>query len=100
MGARSVIPTPVKKPPPPLWLACTRPNTTYLAAELGMGALGFSFVSPEDMTDRAVKYYEVFEERCTPLGYEVNPKMLAIGAQTPLRRPPPEEPAVAAPRAG
>ena len=71
MPPRNVVPKPVQKPHPPLWLACTRPNTTYLAAELGMGALGFSFVSPEDMTDRVVKYYETFEERCVPLGYEV-----------------------------
>jgi alkanesulfonate monooxygenase SsuD/methylene tetrahydromethanopterin reductase-like flavin-dependent oxidoreductase (luciferase family) len=96
MPARNVIPKPVQKPHPPLWLACTRPNTTYLAAELGMGALGFSFVSPEDMTDRVIKYYETFEERCTPLGYEVNPKMLAIGGEMPLMCAPTEEQAVAA----
>jgi alkanesulfonate monooxygenase SsuD/methylene tetrahydromethanopterin reductase-like flavin-dependent oxidoreductase (luciferase family) len=96
MPARNVIPKPVQKPHPPLWLACTRPNTTYLAAELGMGALGFSFVSPEDMTDRVIKYYETFEERCTPLGYEVNPKMLAIGGEMPLMCAPTEEQAVTA----
>jgi alkanesulfonate monooxygenase SsuD/methylene tetrahydromethanopterin reductase-like flavin-dependent oxidoreductase (luciferase family) len=96
MPARNVIPKPVQKPHPPLWLACTRPNTTYLAAELGLGALGFSFVSPEDMTDRVIKYYETFEEKCVPLGYEVNPKMLAIGGEMPLMCAPTEEQAVAA----
>jgi alkanesulfonate monooxygenase SsuD/methylene tetrahydromethanopterin reductase-like flavin-dependent oxidoreductase (luciferase family) len=96
MPARNVIPKPVQKPHPPLWLACTRPNTTYLAAELGMGALGFSFVSPEDMTDRVTMYYETFEEKCVPLGYEVNPKMLAIGGEMPLMCAPTEEQAVAA----
>jgi alkanesulfonate monooxygenase SsuD/methylene tetrahydromethanopterin reductase-like flavin-dependent oxidoreductase (luciferase family) len=96
MPARNVIPKPVQKPHPPLWLACTRPNTTYMAAELGMGALGFSFVSPEDMTDRVTKYYETFEEKCVPLGYEVNPKILAIGGDQPLMCAPSEEQAVAA----
>jgi alkanesulfonate monooxygenase SsuD/methylene tetrahydromethanopterin reductase-like flavin-dependent oxidoreductase (luciferase family) len=96
MPPRNVIPKPVQKPHPPLWLACTRPNTTYLAAELGMGALGFSFVSPEDMADRVTAYYSTFEEKCVPLGYEVNPKILAIGGQMPLMCAPTEEQAVAA----
>ena len=84
MPARNVIPKPVQKPHPPLWLACTRPNTTYLAAERGLGGLGFSFVSPEDMTDRVEQYYKIFEEKCVPMGYAPNPNMLAIGGEMPL----------------
>src|SRR3954462_2825374 len=45
---RNVIPKPLQKPHPPLWLACSRRETIRLAAEKGMGALSFSFAEPEE----------------------------------------------------
>ena len=39
MPPRNVIPKPVQKPHPPLWVACSRRETILLAAEKGMGAL-------------------------------------------------------------
>ena len=38
-----------------------------------MGALTFSFVSPEEAHQWVKDYYEVIENECEPLGYAVNP---------------------------
>ena len=45
--ARNVVPKPFQKPHPPLWVACSNIQTIGQAGEWGMGALGFSFVSPD-----------------------------------------------------
>jgi alkanesulfonate monooxygenase SsuD/methylene tetrahydromethanopterin reductase-like flavin-dependent oxidoreductase (luciferase family) len=39
----TIVPRPVQKPHPPLYLACTRPDTVIRAAEYGVGALVFGF---------------------------------------------------------
>ena len=46
MPARNVVPKPVQKPHPPLWVACSNRETIHLAAQLGIGALTFAFVDP------------------------------------------------------
>ena len=37
MPPRNVVPKPVQKPHPPLWVACSRRDTILLAAEKGLG---------------------------------------------------------------
>jgi alkanesulfonate monooxygenase SsuD/methylene tetrahydromethanopterin reductase-like flavin-dependent oxidoreductase (luciferase family) len=92
---RNVVPKPVQKPHPPVWVACTRHATVQMAAERGLGALSFSFVSPEDMRDRVAEYYGILEDRCVPMAYTVNANTLAIGGELPLMCAPTEEQAVA-----
>ena len=41
---RNVVPKPVQKPHPPMWMACTNRDTIKIAASLGLGALAFSFL--------------------------------------------------------
>lgn len=41
--AHSIVPRPIQRPHPPLYLACTRPDTVIRAAEYGIGALVFGF---------------------------------------------------------
>ena len=48
MPCRNVVPKPVQKPHPPLWVACSNRDTIHLAARLGMGALTFAFVDPTE----------------------------------------------------
>ena len=55
--ARNVVPKPFQKPHPPLWVACSNIATIAKAGEWGMGALGFSFVSPDAATAWVNKYY-------------------------------------------
>ena len=46
MPVRNVVPKPVQKPHPPLWVACSNRETIHLAAQLGIGALTFAFIDP------------------------------------------------------
>ena len=58
MPPRNVVPKPVQKPHPPLWVACSRRDTILLAAEKGIGALAFAFVDPEEATHWVDDYYD------------------------------------------
>ncbi|HEY6418245.1 MAG TPA: LLM class flavin-dependent oxidoreductase [Candidatus Binataceae bacterium] len=72
---RNVVPKPLQQPHPPLWLACSRRETILLAARLGIGALTFSFVSPEESRQWVRDYYATLENECDPIGYAVNPQI-------------------------
>jgi alkanesulfonate monooxygenase SsuD/methylene tetrahydromethanopterin reductase-like flavin-dependent oxidoreductase (luciferase family) len=78
MPPRNVVPKPVQKPHPPLWLACSRRDTILLAAELGMGALTFAFVDPEEARQWIGDYEKVLAERCVPVGLAVNPEVACV----------------------
>ncbi len=73
MPSRNVIPKPLQKPHPPMWLACSNRTSILQAARLGLGALTFSFVGPEQARQWVEEYYTTFENECEPLGYSVNP---------------------------
>ena len=78
---RNVIPKPVQKPHPPLWTAAARRETIWVAARLGIGALGFSFDSPEESKERIDRYWELVREECDdPIGYAINPAVTALGS--------------------
>ncbi len=49
MPKRDVLPKPYSKPNPPIWLACSSPQTFTEAGELGLGALCFTFGTPEQI---------------------------------------------------
>ena len=73
---RSVLPRPVQKPHPPLWVACTKVKTIRDAARWGFGALGFQFATPERADVWVRAYYNEFLHRQSPLaGYAVNPQI-------------------------
>ena len=48
MPERNIVPKPLQKPHPPLWVAASRRETVMVGARLGMGALGFGFETPEE----------------------------------------------------
>jgi alkanesulfonate monooxygenase SsuD/methylene tetrahydromethanopterin reductase-like flavin-dependent oxidoreductase (luciferase family) len=73
--ARNVLPKPFQKPHPPLWMACSRRESILQAARLGVGALAFSFVSPEEAQQWAKDYHTIIENECQPIGYAVNPQL-------------------------
>ena len=70
---RNVVPKPVQKPHPPLWLACTRRESILRAAQHGMGALTFAFIDPEDAAHWVRDYERAIAEQCVPIGEAVNP---------------------------
>ncbi len=73
--ARNVVPKPLQRPHPPLWLACSRRETILLAARLGLGALTFAFVSPEESRQWVHDYHTTLENECDPIGYAINPQI-------------------------
>jgi alkanesulfonate monooxygenase SsuD/methylene tetrahydromethanopterin reductase-like flavin-dependent oxidoreductase (luciferase family) len=79
MPERNVIPKPVQKPHPPVWVAASRRETVMLAARMGIGALGFGFESPEEAEERATRYFELIRACREPIGQAMNPALLTVG---------------------
>jgi alkanesulfonate monooxygenase SsuD/methylene tetrahydromethanopterin reductase-like flavin-dependent oxidoreductase (luciferase family) len=79
MPPRNVVPKPLQRPHPPLWVACSRRETIQFAARNGIGALSFSFVEPEDAGRWVDEYYAILEsEECVPVGFAVNPNVAVV----------------------
>jgi len=78
MPPRNVVPKPVQKPHPPLWVACSNRETIHLAAQLGIGALTFAFIDPAEARHWVDDYYETFRRECVPIGHAVNPNIAMV----------------------
>jgi alkanesulfonate monooxygenase SsuD/methylene tetrahydromethanopterin reductase-like flavin-dependent oxidoreductase (luciferase family) len=79
MPVRNVVPKPLQRPHPPLWVACSRRETIQFAARNGIGALSFSFVEPEDAGKWVEEYYALIEsDECVPVGFDVNPNVAVV----------------------
>jgi alkanesulfonate monooxygenase SsuD/methylene tetrahydromethanopterin reductase-like flavin-dependent oxidoreductase (luciferase family) len=91
MPPRNVVPKPVQKPHPPLWVACSRRDTILLAAEKGIGALAFAFIDPEEAVQWVGDYEATLAARCVPVGEAVNANLACV---TPMMCAPTEEEAV------
>jgi alkanesulfonate monooxygenase SsuD/methylene tetrahydromethanopterin reductase-like flavin-dependent oxidoreductase (luciferase family) len=61
--AHSILPRPVQFPHPPLFMACTRPDTVVRAAEYGIGALVFGFGGNESVRAQRQLYDETRAKR-------------------------------------
>ncbi len=79
MPPRNVVPKPLQRPHPPLWVACSRRETIHFAARKGIGALSFAFVEPEDAGTWVDEYYRLIaSEECVPAGFAVNPNVTVV----------------------
>ncbi|MPZ24774.1 MAG: LLM class flavin-dependent oxidoreductase [Dehalococcoidia bacterium] len=78
MPARNVVPKPKQKPHPPLWVACSMRETVFLAARLGIGALGFDFVDTAESKARVDEYWRIIRDECEPIGEFVNPQLAQV----------------------
>lgn len=78
MPCRNVVPKPVQRPHPPLWVACSNRETIKLAARLGIGALTFAFVDPKEAKQWVDDYYRIFKEECIPIGHACNPNVAMV----------------------
>jgi alkanesulfonate monooxygenase SsuD/methylene tetrahydromethanopterin reductase-like flavin-dependent oxidoreductase (luciferase family) len=72
MPPRRVIPKPIQKPHPPLWMACTQPASFDLAAEFGIGVLCFGVGAPGDILDSLVRYKRKIKSPTRQVGAFVN----------------------------
>ena len=89
---RNCVPKPVQKPHPPLWVACSQRPTIHLAAQNGMGALTFSFISSDEAVHWVNDYYNTLENECVPIGKFANANIACV---SPLMCAPTEEEATA-----
>src|SRR5947207_5735693 len=79
MPLRTVIPKPLQKPHPPLWVACSQLETLAKVGEWGMGALGFQFVSADAAHAWVHAYYNAFVKRQQKLAdYVTNPNIALV----------------------
>jgi alkanesulfonate monooxygenase SsuD/methylene tetrahydromethanopterin reductase-like flavin-dependent oxidoreductase (luciferase family) len=91
MPPRNVVPKPLQRPHPPVWVACSRRETIHLAAQKGIGALAFAFFDPEEARFWVDDYYSTLEREGVPIGDAVNAEIACV---TPFLCHPDEEQAV------
>jgi len=72
MPKRQVLPKPYTKPNPPMWVACSSPNTFVEAGELGLGSLCFTFGTPAQIAEHVRAYKEAIKRCTNPIGGYVN----------------------------
>jgi len=93
MPPRNLVPKPLQKPHPPLWVACSRRETIHLAATKGIGALSFSFIEADEARHWVDDYYStIASEACVPGGFAVNANLACV---LPFMCHPDEETAIA-----
>jgi alkanesulfonate monooxygenase SsuD/methylene tetrahydromethanopterin reductase-like flavin-dependent oxidoreductase (luciferase family) len=81
MPCRNVLPKPVQKPHPPMWMACTNRDTIKVAASRGLGALAFSFIDEAEARTWSQTYYDIIKsDACVPLGHSVNANIAMVSA--------------------
>ena len=76
MPLRNVVPKPIQKPHPPLWVACSALETIEMAGRRGLGALAFQFLSADAAHAWVHAYYNAFTKRQQKLAdYVTNPNL-------------------------
>ena len=79
MPCRNIVPKPVQKPHPPVWVACSNRDTIKMAAQNGMGVLCFAFTDPKDAKHWVDEYYEIIRsDECVPIGHTVNANIAMV----------------------
>jgi alkanesulfonate monooxygenase SsuD/methylene tetrahydromethanopterin reductase-like flavin-dependent oxidoreductase (luciferase family) len=79
MPVRNVVPKPLQKPHPPIWVACSKRETIHAAARAGIGALTFAFVDPAEAGKWAHEYYDIIKsDQCVPIGHTVNANIAMV----------------------
>jgi alkanesulfonate monooxygenase SsuD/methylene tetrahydromethanopterin reductase-like flavin-dependent oxidoreductase (luciferase family) len=66
-----VVPKPIQKPHPPMWLAGSNPETFTIAGKRGLGMLGFVTGTPQQLAPRIAAYKEAVKQ-ADPIGEFVN----------------------------
>jgi len=81
MPCRNIVPKPVQRPHPPVWVACSQRETIRMAARLGIGALTFAFVDPAEAQSWVEEYYSIIRsDACVPIGHTVNANICMVSS--------------------
>ena len=70
-------PKPVQKPHPPLWVACSQPDSFRAAGVMGLGALCFNLGGYAQMAERVSMYREGIKH-AKPVGSFINNQIAAL----------------------
>jgi alkanesulfonate monooxygenase SsuD/methylene tetrahydromethanopterin reductase-like flavin-dependent oxidoreductase (luciferase family) len=68
---RRVVPKPIQKPHPPMWMACVAPDSYQMAGDRGMGVLSFS-LNFEQVRKSIEAYHKSFAVRTDQVGKAPN----------------------------
>jgi alkanesulfonate monooxygenase SsuD/methylene tetrahydromethanopterin reductase-like flavin-dependent oxidoreductase (luciferase family) len=74
---RNVLPKPIQKPHPPLWVTATNPDTVELAGRMGLGVAVFSFQSARALEPLVERYKKAIADP-EPVGEVVNDRFLTV----------------------
>ena len=77
MPERPILPKPVQRPHPPLWVAVTSPGTETDAADRGLGSLGLKFGTFTEQ-ERGIAEYRRRIQLCDPVGETVNEQVATV----------------------
>src|SRR5947207_9468545 len=77
MPERNVLPKPVQKPHPPMWVTVTSPGTELDAAERGLGCLGVAAAGYAEQERRTKEYFQRIES-CDPVGAVVTKEVTTL----------------------
>ena len=70
---REVVPKPLQRPHPPLWITAATPEGFEAAGAMGVGVLGTVMLSPIEHLETLLTHYRRGLGRSTPVGQVVNP---------------------------
>jgi len=76
MPSRNVVPKPVQKPHPPMWVASTQPSSIVFAGEHGLGVLGFGISDINSMN--FVQMYREALTRAKPAAGVINDRFAVL----------------------
>jgi alkanesulfonate monooxygenase SsuD/methylene tetrahydromethanopterin reductase-like flavin-dependent oxidoreductase (luciferase family) len=68
---RRVVPKPMQKPHPPMWMACVAPDSYEMAGDRGLGVLSFNF-NWEQVRQMMETYRKACAQRSNPIPKVVN----------------------------
>jgi alkanesulfonate monooxygenase SsuD/methylene tetrahydromethanopterin reductase-like flavin-dependent oxidoreductase (luciferase family) len=78
---RNVVPKPLQKPHPPLWVGGSTRAARAVAdhARLGLGSLSFTFDTMAlEVGDKVGSYWRALREECRPIGLAINPALATV----------------------
>src|SRR5439155_661354 len=67
---RRVVPKPIQKPHPPMWMACVAPDSYEMAGDRGLGVLSFNF-----NWDQVRQMMETYRKACAQRSHQI-PKVV------------------------
>jgi alkanesulfonate monooxygenase SsuD/methylene tetrahydromethanopterin reductase-like flavin-dependent oxidoreductase (luciferase family) len=77
MPERNVLPKPLQKPHPPMWVTVTSPGTEIDAAERGLGCLGVATTTYAEQERRTREYHRRVQS-CDPVSTVVNDQVTTL----------------------